>query len=450
MSRPLLLIPVENQVREMEAKLLIAALAARDGYHSVIGWKGFIDQRIARYPRSIYFAKSIAPANTKMLRIKRELGHFVIAWDEEAVVHYPTEIYHRRRVGNEALSLIDRYVAWGEDNRELMEAHPKFRPEICRVLGNPRADLLRPELRVFSEERARELRAEHGDFILINTNFGSVNGYTDILNLMRQVDGEWVPGRGSHRMPIEYAQGLFDFRSRVLDGFRELLPELARRFPERKIILRPHPSEDHDDWRRRFADFPNLEIIAKGNVVPWLMACEALVHNGCTTAVEGFLLGTRIVSFVPEDDERYEFALPNALGRRCADADAVADGVLGAPEDEHVRREREAIARRFIASLDGDLAAERIVSMLSECHPEGTTGRARGRLRAECRAIVKKTKHRLGYARYDEDFRRQRFPEVSVDQVQDCVDRLCRAVGQPTPPRVSAHGPDLFEIAPQP
>jgi surface carbohydrate biosynthesis protein len=443
-KKPLLLIPVENQVREMEAKLLIAVLAARRGYRSIVGWKGFLDQRIGRYPPSIYFAKSIAPANTKMLRIKRELGHFVMAWDEEAVVHYPADIYHRRRVGEEALRLIDCYVAWGEDNRELMESHPDFRPEICRVLGNPRADLLRSELREFSRGRADELRERHGDFILVNTNFGSVNGYTDTLNLMREVEGEWVPGRGSHRMPIDYARGLFDFRSRVLEGFRGLIPEMAARFPDRKIILRPHPSEDHEDWRRRLASLPNVEVLAEGNVVPWLMACDTLVHNGCTTAVEGFLLGTRIASYVPEDDERYEFALPNALGRRCRGIEEISEVILGAEEDPAARRERRAIAERFIASLEGDLSAQRIVDALESCQPR--SGSWKGRLRAEIRALTKRMKQKRGTARYDENFRRQRFPEISVDQVQDCVNRLAEAVHAGKPPQVRDHAPDLFEI----
>ncbi|MEE9393251.1 MAG: surface carbohydrate biosynthesis protein [Planctomycetota bacterium] len=453
-SRPLLLLPVENQVRELDAKLLVATMAALEGYSSVIGWKGYIDYQIARFGPSIYFAKSISPANTKMLGIKRQLGHFVIAWDEEAVVHYPAEIYYRRRVGQEALQLIDRYVCWGEDNDELMRGHPGFDPKLSRILGNPRIDLLRPELREFFRERAETLRSEHGDFVLVNTNFGSVNGYTDKLNLMRQDEsGTWTMGRGSKGMPLDYAQGLFAFRSRVLEGFREILPRLAAAKPQRRIILRPHPSEDHEDWRRRLADHPNIEVIAQGNVVPWLMACSALLHNGCTTAVEGFVLGTKIVSFVPEDDDRYEFALPNALGPRCRNIEEVLAALAGSAESSEVLANRRSLATRFIGSLDGELSSQRIVAMLDECHPRrelsGLATRTWGKMRAEWRQLNKIFKQRFGVARYGEDFRRQRFPELSEEFVQQKVDQFATALSLPTSPRVRQRSLDLFQLTPR-
>ena len=48
----------------------------------------------AAFPPSIYLAKSMTRANLTILRIKRKLGHQVAAWDEEAVVHYPQQIYY--------------------------------------------------------------------------------------------------------------------------------------------------------------------------------------------------------------------------------------------------------------------------------------------------------------------------------------------------------------------
>jgi hypothetical protein len=46
-----LLIPVENQVRELDPKLLLACIAARRGFSSIIGLHREIDFRIASFPR---------------------------------------------------------------------------------------------------------------------------------------------------------------------------------------------------------------------------------------------------------------------------------------------------------------------------------------------------------------------------------------------------------------
>ena len=56
MSKPSLLIPVENQVRELDAKVLLSCFAAERGYDAYVGWKGAIDNHINDFPSSIYFA----------------------------------------------------------------------------------------------------------------------------------------------------------------------------------------------------------------------------------------------------------------------------------------------------------------------------------------------------------------------------------------------------------
>jgi surface carbohydrate biosynthesis protein len=70
-----LLIAVENQVRELDAKLLLACVAARQGLPSIIGSKRELESHIASFPRSIYLAKSLVHGNSEFLRIARMLGH---------------------------------------------------------------------------------------------------------------------------------------------------------------------------------------------------------------------------------------------------------------------------------------------------------------------------------------------------------------------------------------
>jgi hypothetical protein len=57
-KKPSLLIPVENRVRELDPKLLLACIAAKRGFPSVIGSHREIDFRIASFPRSLYLCKS--------------------------------------------------------------------------------------------------------------------------------------------------------------------------------------------------------------------------------------------------------------------------------------------------------------------------------------------------------------------------------------------------------
>ena len=88
-----LLMPVENQVRELDSKLLLACIAARRGFSSVIGPRREMHIQITAFPMSIYLAKSMPVHRNIIFKIMRKLGHEIVAWDEEALVHPQAETY---------------------------------------------------------------------------------------------------------------------------------------------------------------------------------------------------------------------------------------------------------------------------------------------------------------------------------------------------------------------
>jgi hypothetical protein len=62
-EKMLLLIPVENQVRELDPKLMLACIAAEHGFSSVIGSRREMEFNIDAFPKSIYLSKSMTPRN---------------------------------------------------------------------------------------------------------------------------------------------------------------------------------------------------------------------------------------------------------------------------------------------------------------------------------------------------------------------------------------------------
>ena len=128
-----LIIPVENQVRELDPKLLLACVAARRGFSSLIGSHREIDFRIAAFPRSLYLCKSFTVMNLKMFRIMDRLGHEIVSWDEEALVHLPAAMYFSRRLSPLSLKYVSHLFAWGDDNAALWRRYPHLRAP-CRSM----------------------------------------------------------------------------------------------------------------------------------------------------------------------------------------------------------------------------------------------------------------------------------------------------------------------------
>ena len=84
-----LIIPVENQVRELDPKLLLAYVAAKRGFSCILGFRREMHFHISSFPPGIYFSKSMTAASDSMFQTMRKLGHEIIAWDEKALVHLP-------------------------------------------------------------------------------------------------------------------------------------------------------------------------------------------------------------------------------------------------------------------------------------------------------------------------------------------------------------------------
>ena len=61
-----------------------------------------------------------------MFRIMHNLGHKIVAWDEEALVRFPRDDYYRRRLSPKALRRVSHLFAWGEDDAQLFRDYPHY------------------------------------------------------------------------------------------------------------------------------------------------------------------------------------------------------------------------------------------------------------------------------------------------------------------------------------
>jgi surface carbohydrate biosynthesis protein len=461
-----LIIPVENQVREFDPKLLLACVAAERGFLSVIGSRQQVDFRIGELPRGIYLSKSMTVRSIKMFRILRKLGYQIAAWDEEGLVHPPPETYFTRRMSPVSIQYVDHLFAWGEENAGLLREYPDLPAATpIHVTGNPRGDMLRPEIRAFYEREAEELRKAHGDFLLVNTNFNHVNAFVPVQNLLRApiAEGEEPEfGRAARGMSRDFALGLHDHKQAIFERFQELIPALERSFPNLNIVVRPHPTEKHAVYREIAAGCERVRVTNEGNVIPWVLATKALVHNGCTTGLEAYLLGTPAVSYRVRIDDRYDsglYGLPNFLSHQCYDfeelrsfLDEVLAGRIGAAEGA----ERRALMEHYLAAQDGPLACRRIVAVLEEiADVRGASGlprpsvldRLSGRSAAAWRRLGKKYRSFLPNTVNRPEFQQHRYPDLPLEDVRARASRFQKMLGGRAEIRVERLSSEIFQVS---
>jgi surface carbohydrate biosynthesis protein len=464
-ARASIIIPVENQVRELDPKLLLACIAVQRGFAVIIGSHREVDFQITSFPRSLYLNKSMTERNLKMFRIMGKMGHEILTWDEEALVHLPDDTYYSRRLSPTAIRYNSHLFAWGEDNAELWRRYPGLPPEMpIHVTGNPRSDMLRPELRSFYEPEAADIRKSWDKFILVNTNFNHVNAFFPAQNLFRPVKnaGE-IPqfGKAAVGMSREYAEGLRNHKQAVLNTFKEMIPMLDRDFPDHAIIVRPHPTENQQIYQDIAGNCQRVRVTNEGNVVPWLMACDAVIHNGCTTGVEAYMMGVPAISYRAAIDEAYDmgfYRLPNLISHQCFDADQlrqtlsqIFNGELGAANGD----ERRALVAHYLAAQDGPLACERIVDVLADKmdrRPHLPTpplhNRILGRGFAGWRRLVKYVRKHLPGKHAPPEFHRHRYPGISLPELTNRIARIQQVLGDKSTIKAEQISDQIFLIRP--
>jgi surface carbohydrate biosynthesis protein len=446
-----LLIPVEEQVREFDAKLLFACCAAERGFRAVIGSRHQMHLQAARLPRGIYFAKSFRKLSVRMFEILRSLDCSIVACDEEALIPYPDALYFARRASPEALALVSAFFAWGPASAALFTRCHGYPGTPVYDTGHPRGDWMRPELRPLLAEPARRLRERLGDFVLINTNFGTVNHFVPRLG--------WLNRPGEAQLPTlrpGYIDELAAHRRALFEAFQQMLPALARALPERKIVLRPHPVEDHAFWRRAAEGLPNVHVLHEGSALPWLAAASVLVHNGCTTGVEAFAMGRAAIAYRPVASEEHDRFLPNALGYRANTLSELvetvremADSGRGAPADPAQHK----LLAQHLSAQDGPLASDRIADVLAQhldtiaaAPPRSWPSRVAAALHSEVRAIVKRSQ---GLRRDNENnptYQRHRYPGVSPRELETRIAELGRTLDRFSKLEARPIGAQLYEI----
>ena len=437
-TRRTVLLPIETKVREFHGKLLLAAVAAEAGFDVVLGEQRAMLRAIRRLPKGIYIDKSVVRNRISKFRRLRGLGHRVMAWCEEGLVFRDRDTYLHERISVASLDQTDTFFAWGEVQAEAVLRKAPHAAEKVMRSGNPRFDVLRPGIRNVFANEAQRLRETYGRFILVNTNFSRFNHFNGrdyVIDVLKR--------RGTIKTAEQEAffRRWGDYLGILNREFVTLLPELSAAFPKHTIVVRPHPSENHAVWARDVRDLPNVKVIHEGSAIPWILAADLLVHNSCTTGVEAYLLECPVVTYRPVTDEVLDSHLPNAVSYEASDRATLIDVIkasvageqINNPEMDHRRRE---CARRYIASLDGPLAAERVVKTLRDGEVE-TDLRGPSMASSLTQAVediarppLSGLRRVLPGSRRNRAYARQKFSGIELGEVKAALDDLKLATGR--------------------
>ncbi|MDX2453233.1 surface carbohydrate biosynthesis protein, partial [Desulfosarcina sp.] len=317
----------------------------------------------------------------------------------------------------------------------------------------------------YYEDQVNKIREKYGDFILINTNFNHVNAFSPIRNLFLPSDNpgdEPKFGRAARGMSREYAEGLRDLKQATFEHFQEMIPALAKAFPDSTIVVRPHQVENPEIYRKIASGLERVHVTNEGNVIPWLMAAKALIHNGCTTGVEAYVMRVPAISYRETANDTYDYGfyqLPNRLSHECSNFEQLQTTlmkILAGELDAVDGNESKVLIDHHLAATNGPLACERIVDVIEKIMkgtsqlPEPTLiNRLNGWTVATSRRFIKKLLSYLPDSHNRPEFHRHRYPGTSLGEVRERVSRIKKALDDNSVAQVEQISSEIFKISPQ-
>lgn len=246
---------------------------------------------------------------------------------------------------------VDRYFFWGARLRDAFAEAGTLASDALEVTGCPRYDLCHPRWQTLLDYPDR-------DFVLVNTNFSALNP-----RFGASADGEV---RVFERMGWgrDYARALFSDLRAVFPRYIEAIGQMARRNPQRRFVVRPHPFEDAGRYERSYASLSNVKVDGAGDVLNPISRADCVVHLNCGTAVETVLLGKTPISmeFLNTPLLRGHAPVPSTISCPATSPEDL-DLLVGSRVSREARWNRDQLLAAYIEpwfhKIDGR-AAERI------------------------------------------------------------------------------------------
>lgn len=180
--------------------------------------------------------------------------------------------------------LVDMYCVWGKEQMQSVLDKSVVDKEKLRLTGCPRYDYCSSPWR----ESLKPPDIKSG-YILINTNFPVTN------SKFARNSSEEIKAMVNCGFTPDFAKDFVNDAHKTHLAIIDLMNTLTTRFPNEHFVLRPHPFESPDPYKRN-VKAENFEVRQEGTSIEWLNHAKALIHLNCLTSIEASAFGVDAMS----------------------------------------------------------------------------------------------------------------------------------------------------------
>ena len=301
---------LEVKKRELDSRCYFAIKSCLNDYEVVICKKNILYVNKKFLKSGMVMLKSAGKNYHKEIIEMKSIGHSISVMDEEGLMYFSPEDFIQRRIYKKNLKYIDYIFTWGQDDYKLLSNHLAEHNEKIYKTGSSRIDILKDPINQIYYDDAHKIKKKFGEFFLFNTFFTFTNHF---YSKQKEKRSEVLQSESCDEDSLVYKNGLKmeQLQKKTLEKTIDFVNKFAEKYPEEKLIIRPHMSENHKIWHDLSRKYKNVHTIYDDtNTCSWMIASNFTISSNCTTSVEAFLLKKMNYNFTPVIDNDVMFELP--------------------------------------------------------------------------------------------------------------------------------------------
>jgi surface carbohydrate biosynthesis protein len=319
MKKPTIYICVEIKNREYDSQILLAMSSALRGYRVYLGTHAAIYALVKKKTQKIGILLDKSTQPLKRVLWNRERMEYYCVLDAEmspvlaettARKTLPSRVYP----GTE--NFIDKFLVVGPVMEEVAKDYFSDSAASVIMTGWPRIEMWVQNSELLYHKEILDIKGKFGKFLLFASNFGNVR---DPLITQHLSNPDLIRETELNTLENMIKQHS-DFKKTI-----KLIQQWDADNTVPPIVVRPHTSEPVSVWKRELGRLRKTYIVQEGEISPWIMAAEGLIHYGSTSAIQAFYYEKTILNLKNSSDQSIIY-IPTSISKYLLDEKSIFSG----------------------------------------------------------------------------------------------------------------------------
>lgn len=293
-----IIFPLEVKNREFNYTIMIINEALKNNFKCIIGRRDYIYPIFKYFPKSIFFLKSLTLGDEPMVKKLKKNGHLITSLDVESLVPINVKNWTLRRYSEICIKLADKIFFINKNHfRDFSNSFKnRFSKKKTKIVGSPMISnwIFNFKNKKINSKKKRILIIS--SFGYANTLIGKANYQASLRNIKpyKFKTYDQIKNYKFVKKILDYNK---KYHTKFFKKFYDMVDNLAMMLKDYEILIRPHPSENKDDWSLLKRKYKNVTIDDSSNISDLILGSSSIIHSNSTGAIEAFFYKKNIIMY---------------------------------------------------------------------------------------------------------------------------------------------------------